>query len=103
VFRTLRALAESYFDPYIDYTGRVTGYSWVHLQVMGAYDWRLSRRNVWAVEKMLLGLPHRTIKRSGKRVRLERQKYRAYLAEHKKKPLYYRGREKWTEIPKEFL
>jgi len=103
VFRTLRALAESYFDPYIDYTGRVTGYSWVHLDVMGAYDWRLSRRNVWAVEKMLLGLPHRTIKRSGKRVRLERQKYRAYLAEHKKKPLYYRGREKWTEIPKEFL
>jgi hypothetical protein len=25
------------------------------------------------------------------------------LAKHKKKPLYYRGREKWTEIPKEFL
>ena len=27
VFRSPRALAESYFDPYIDYTGRVTGYS----------------------------------------------------------------------------
>ena len=38
-----------------------------------------------------------------KRVRREREKYRAYLAKYKKKPLYYRGREKWTEIPKEFL
>jgi hypothetical protein len=103
VFRSLRALAESYFDPYIDLTGRVTGYSVVHLDVMGAYDWRLSRKNVWPVEKMLLGLPHRKIKRSLTRVRHERQKYRAYLAKHNKKPLYYRGREKWTEIPKEFL
>jgi hypothetical protein len=103
VFRSPRALAESYFDPYIDYTGRVTGYSVVHLNVMGSYDWHFSRRNVWAVENMLLGLPHRKIKRSRKRVRRERQKYRAYLAKHKKKPLYYRGREKWTEIPKEFL
>jgi hypothetical protein len=103
VFRTLRALAESYFDPYIDYTGCITGYSWVHLDVMGGYDWRLSRRNVWAVENMLLRLPHRKIARSRKRVRREREKYRAYVAEHKKKPLYYRGREKWTEIPRAFL
>jgi len=103
VFRSPRALAESYCDPYIDTTGRVTGYSVVHLDVMGAYDWRFSRKNVWAVEKMLLGLPHRKIKRSGKRVRRERQKYRVYVAKYKKKPLYYRGREKWTEIPNEFL
>ena len=103
VFRSPRALAESYFDPYIDYTGRVTGYSVVDLKVMGDFDWRLSRRNVWPVEQMLLKLPHRKIVRSGKRVRYERKKYRAYLAKHKKKPLYYRSREKWTEIPREFL
>ena len=100
VFRSPRALAESYFDPYIDYTGRVTGYSVTHMRVMGSYDWRFSRRNVWAVERMLLDVPHRKIRRSLKRVRREREKYRAYLAKHKKKPLYYRGREKWTEIPK---
>jgi hypothetical protein len=103
VFRSPRALAESYFDPYIDYTGRVRGYSVTHLRVMGTYDWRFSRRNVWAVERMLLDVPHRKIRRSLKRVRRVREKYRAYLAKHKKKPLYYRGREKWTEIPKEFL
>ena len=55
------------------------------------------------LQQMLLKLPHRKIKRSGKRVRSERKKYRAYRAEHGKKPLYYRGREKWTEIPREFL
>jgi hypothetical protein len=103
VFRSPRALAESYFDPYIDYTGRVKGYSVTHMRVVGSYDWRFSRRNVWAVERMLIDVPHRKIKRSLKRVRREREKYRAYLAKHKKKPLYYRGREKWTEIPKEFL
>jgi hypothetical protein len=103
VFRSPRALAESYFDPYIDFTGCVTGYSVVHLRVMQSYDWRFSRRNVWAVENMLLKLPHRKIKRSRQRVRRERKKYRAYLAKHNKKPLYYRGREKWTEIPKIFL
>lgn len=103
VFRSLRALAESYFDPYIDYTGRVTGYSVVDLKVMGAFDWRFSTRNVWAVERMLLKLPHRKIRRSLKRVRTERKKYRDYLAKHNKKPLYYSGREKWTPIPREFL
>jgi hypothetical protein len=103
VFRSPRALAESYCDPYIDLTGCVTGYSVVHLRVMGSYDWRFSRRNVWAVENMLLRIPQLKIRRSRKRVRRERIKYRAYLETHKKKPLYYRGREKWTEIPKHFL
>jgi hypothetical protein len=104
VFRSPRALAESYCDPYIDYTGMVTGYSVVDLKVMGGYDWRFSRRNVWAVENMLLKLPQLKIKRSRKRVRLERKRYRLYREQHNdKKPLYYRGRAKWTEIPKEFL
>ena len=103
VFRSPRALAESYFDPYIDLTGRVTGYSVVSLAVMGDFDWRLSRRHLWPVEQMLIKVPHRKIKRSLKRVRRERAKYRAHLAAHNKKPLYYRGREKWKPIPKEFL
>ena len=103
VFRSLRALAESYFDPYIDRTGRITGYAVVDLRRMGAYDWRLSHRNVWAVERMLLRLRHQKITRSGKRVRRLRVKYRAYLAKHNKKPLFYRGRDKWTPIPTHFL
>lgn len=103
VFRSLRALAESYCDPYIDLTGRLTGFAMVDLARMGNYDWRFARRNVWAVEKLLLKLPHRRIERSGRRVREMRRRYRDYLSKHGKKPLYYRGREKWTEIPKHFL
>jgi hypothetical protein len=103
VFRSPRALAESYFDPYIDFTGCVTGYAVTHLRIMGSYDWRFSRRNVWTVENMLLGVRSRKIKRSRRRVKRERQRYRDYLAKHNKKPLYYRGREKWSEIPKHFL
>jgi hypothetical protein len=103
VFRSPRALAESYFDPYIDHTGMVTGYSVVDLEVMDGYDWRFSARNVWAVEQMLLKLPHRKIRRSRSRVHRERKRYRAHLEKYNKKPLYYRGRRKWTEIPKEFL
>jgi hypothetical protein len=103
VFRSPRALAESYCDPYIDHTGMVTGYAVTHMRVMGSYDWRFSPRNVWAVENMLLDVTSHKIKRSRKRVRRERKKYRDYLAKHKKKPLYYRGRARWTEIPKHFM
>ena len=46
VFRTPRDLALSYVDPYIDFTGRVTGYAVVDLRIMGNYDWRLSEQNV---------------------------------------------------------
>src|SRR4029450_11843176 len=49
-----RALARSYVDPYVDLTGRLTGYTVVDLRVMGRYDWRLADRNVWKVERMLL-------------------------------------------------
>jgi hypothetical protein len=31
-----------------------------------------------------------------------RRAYRAYLHRHNKKPLFYRGRAKWTEIPRHF-
>ena len=47
-------------DPYIDLTGRVTGYAVVDLRVMGNYDWRLADTNVWKVERMLLDYPHRS-------------------------------------------
>ena len=62
VFATPRALASSYMDPYIDLTGRVTGYAVVDLRVMGSYDWRLADTNVWKVERMLLEHPHRSIR-----------------------------------------
>ena len=103
VFATPRALALSYVDPYVDLTGRVTGYAVVDLSVMGRYDWRLSDTNVWKVERVLLEYTHRRIRTSDTRFRRLRARYRAFRAAHPgKKPLYYRGRDRWTEVPGEF-
>ena len=104
VFATPRALALSYFDPYIDFTGRIKGYAVVDLRVMGAYDWRFAGTNVWKVERMLLDNPHRRIESSDRRVHRLRTWYRAFRrANAGRKPVAYRGRERWTEIPDEFL
>jgi hypothetical protein len=104
VFATPRALALSYFDPYIDYTGRVVGYAVVNVaEEMGKYDWRLAATNVWKVERMLLEYPHRKIASSDRRVDRLRERYRRYRAAHGHKPVYYKGRERWTALPAEFL
>ena len=104
-FRTTRALAMSYCDPYVDYTGRVKGFGVVNLaEAMGSYDWRLTTRNVWKVEQMLIDLPHKKIKTSIRRYRVLLRKYKEYRATHNdRKPVYYRGRDKWEPIPAEFL
>ncbi len=101
VFATARALALSYVDPYIDFTGRITGYAVVDLRVMGDYDWRLSDRNVWKVERMLLETPHRPIRSSDERIDRLRQLYREFRANHPgRKPLFYKRRDRWTPLPK---
>ena len=104
VFATPRALALSYVDPYVDFTGRVTGYAVADLRMLDGYDWRLSERNVWKVERVLLELPHRPIRSSNRRIDALRKRYRAFRARHGRKPFeYYRGRDRWTPIPREFL
>lgn len=101
VFATPRALALSYSDPYVDFTGRVTGYAVVNVaEQMGRYDWRLADTNIWKVERMLLDYPHRGIRSSDARVNQLRARYRAFRAAHPgRKPLWYRGRDRWTELP----
>jgi hypothetical protein len=100
VFATPRALAMSYRDPYIDLTGRVTGYAVVDLRTMGNYDWRLAETNVWKVERMLLDYPHRSIASSNRHVNALRARYRAFKKRFPdKKPLFYRHKERWTELP----
>ena len=104
-FRSPRALARSYYDGYVDDTGRVKGFGVANLaDAMGNYDWRLTTKNVWKVEQMLIDLPHRKITSSITRYRVLLKKYKAYRAAHDdRKPIYYRGREKWEPLPKEFL
>jgi hypothetical protein len=102
VFATPRALALSYFDPYIDFTGRVTGYAVVNVaEEMGDYEWRLADTNIWKVERMLLDCPHRRIASSNRRVNVLRARYRAYRQRHGHKPIYYKRMERWTALPDE--
>ena len=103
VFRTPRDLALSYVDPYIDYTGRITGYAVVDLRILGAYEWRVSEQNVWKVERVLLEYPHAPIRSSDERIGRLRKRYKAFKkAFPDRKPLYYSGMQKWSAIPAEF-
>lgn len=103
VFATVRALALSYVEPYVDYTGRVTGYTIADLRRLGSYDWRLSEKNVWKAERLLLDLPHRRLHTSDARIDRLRARYVAFRRRHPHlKPIYYKRRERWTELPRDF-
>jgi hypothetical protein len=103
VFRTARALALSYVEPYVDFTGRITGYAVVDLRMLGDYDWRLSEQNIWKVERFLLEYPHRAIRSSDRRIDRLRRRYFAFRrAFPGRKPVDYHGRENWTALPGEF-
>lgn len=82
VFRTLRALAQSYFEPFIDTTGCLKAYGAVDLRVLEPYNWRLSRGNVWKVAQLLYDIPHRQIRSSEARVDRLRAKYFKFRREH---------------------
>jgi hypothetical protein len=105
VFRSPRALARSYMDSYVDYTGRMKGFGVANLaEAMGHYDWRFTQKSVWKVEQMLIDLPHKKLKSSTRRYRQLLKRYRAYRkANNDRKPIYYRGRDKWEPLPAEFL
>ena len=103
VFATPRALALSYFDTYIDFTGCIKGYAVVDLRVLDVYDWRLSEKNVWKVEQLLLDWPHRRIAYSQPRVDRLRRRYEAFYQAHGYKPWkYYQRRDRWTALPPEY-
>jgi hypothetical protein len=102
VFRTARDLALSYVDPYVDLTGRITGYAVVDLRALGTYDWRLSRRHVWKAERLLQEYPHRPIRSSDRRIEQLRRRFTDFKEKNPHlRPLYFRGQERWTEIPGE--
>ena len=103
LFATPRALALSYVESYVDFTGGIKAYAVVDLRVMGDYDWRLSAKNVWKVEQMLLDWPHRRLIPSREKIAAMRRRYRRFREANGFKPWkYYKGRERWTPLPPEF-
>jgi hypothetical protein len=103
LFATPRALALSYFEGYIDFSGRIKAYGVADLRTLDPYDWRLSGKNVWKVEQFLIDWPHRRIASSDERAERMRRKYRAFREAHGYKPWkYYSGRDRWTPLPPQF-
>lgn len=102
VFRTIRDLAWSYFDPYVDMTGRLTGYQLVDMRDLKDYDWRFNRKNMWKVEKFLINIPHRPMPSSDARYRRLRARYKAFRGVDPTGPVIdiYTGRERWLPLPK---
>ncbi len=95
-FRTVRELAYSYFDPYIDYTGRIIGYAVGDLSDLGGYDWRLSDRNVWRVEQYCRDIPHKKLNASDRRYRYWRKRYEEFVEKYPdRKPLHYNNKSTW--------
>ncbi|HMF55984.1 MAG TPA: hypothetical protein VK619_06470 [Pyrinomonadaceae bacterium] len=96
VFRNLRQLAWSYFDPYIDYSGRIMGYGLTNLYEIGNYDWRFSQKNVWKVERHLQEIPHREIKSSDRRYERVLARFKEFKKRHpKESPSYFANRHLW--------
>ena len=96
VFRSLRHLAYSYFDPYVDTTARLTGYGLASMYDLGGYDWRFSRRNVWKVERHLQEIPHKPLPSSERRYRQLVARYNDWHARHPdRSPDYFDNRDTW--------
>ncbi len=96
VFRSIRDLVWSYYDPYVDWTGRLTGYALVDLRKLGKYDWQLNPRNMWWLESYLIKARHTPLRSSNRRYRRLLERYKAFRLQHPDAPVdYYRGRERW--------
>jgi hypothetical protein len=96
VFRSVRELVMSYVDPYIDGSGRVTGYGVFDLRTLRRCDWQLSARNVWAVEKALIEFPHKKLRTSTRRYQAILRQFRAFKKKFPRQPVtFYSNKHQW--------
>jgi hypothetical protein len=97
VFKTIRQLVDSYFDPFIDFTGRITGFGTGTLEELGNYNWRLSERNVWKVQQYFVDVPHKRFRSSDSRYRYWYEKFCAFKKKFPgRRPIYFNNRNAWT-------
>ena len=96
VFRSLRDLVWSYFNPYIDYSGRIVGYGLGDLDELGKYDWRFSQRNMHKIEDYLREIPHKRLVSSDSRYEFFFERYKRFKKRFPdRSPKYFDDREKW--------
>jgi hypothetical protein len=84
IFRSIRDLVWSYYEPYVDETGKITEYLLANLDESNT-NWRFSKKNVWKAETYLIGLKHIPLKSSKGRFRKIAADFRKYGHPVKKK------------------
>src|ERR1041385_2403103 len=95
-FRSIRDLVWSYFDPYIDMTGRNKGYGLTSLYDLGNYDWRFNSKNMHKIEDHLRAIPHQKLKSSNHRYDYWHERYKEYKKRFPdRSPSYYSSRTQW--------
>jgi len=96
VYTSVRQLVRSYFAPYIDRTGRIEGFGVYDLADLRRVDWRLSRRHVRKVERVLIDMPHERIRSSDAEYSRWHARYLAYKKRFPDlRPSYYDNRQEW--------
>ena len=96
VFRSVRDLAWSYFDPFVDFTGRLKGYGLTSLYELANYDWRFSPRKLTKIETHLRAMPHKPIHSSNARYERLLARYHQYKKRYpNRSPSYYDNRSTW--------
>jgi hypothetical protein len=96
VYRSLREMAFSYFDPFVDFTGRLKGYGVTNLYDLGNYDWRFSPRRMTRIENHLRAIPHKPIHSSDTRYEKLLTRFRQYKKRYPdRSPSYYDSRSTW--------
>jgi hypothetical protein len=82
VFPTVRALVDTYLDPYVDGSGRIVGYGVFDLDDLVRVDWRLGSTNVWSVERELFAREHTPIHMGERRYERALRRFQAFKEEH---------------------
>jgi hypothetical protein len=96
VYRSLRDLAWSYFDPFVDFSGRLKGYAVTSLYELGDYDWRFSPRHMRKIEDHLRAIPHQKLRSSDQRYERLLARYHRYKKRYPdRSPTYYDSRANW--------
>jgi hypothetical protein len=96
VYRSLRDLAWSYFDPFVDFSGRLKGYAVTSLYELGDYDWRFSPRHMRKIEDHLRAIPHQKLRSSDQRYERLLARYHRYKKRYPhRSPAYYDSRANW--------
>jgi hypothetical protein len=96
LFRSVRDLVWSYFEPYVDLSGRIIGYGVGDLRDLESYDWRFSKRNMRKIEDYLRAMPHKRLYSSDERYERLFARYQKFKKRYPdKSPAYYDNRAQW--------